>query len=172
MADSLKLRETYAVTSELSTIYSGGPMCIGVDGKEGYFNGGDRINQVDLETGRILNTVPTTGELSAIAFHPETRQLVYSSSAYLLVHFRLSESKPAEFELQRQWKGHQKPVTTLSFHPSGKFIASGSTDRTAKVWDLTGGFCTHHFKGHSGVVNFVKYKLFSIQNKYLFPIFF
>ena len=32
------------------------------------------------------------------------------------------------------------------FHCS--YVATASADRTVKVWDLQGGFCTHSFTGH------------------------
>jgi U3 small nucleolar RNA-associated protein 13 len=33
----------------------------------------------------------------------------------------------------------------------------GSGDRTAKVWDVPGGFCTHNFRGHEGYVMLVRF---------------
>jgi WD40 repeat protein len=36
-------------------------------------------------------------------------------------------------------KGHNFPVNSLTFSPDGKRLASGSDDRTAKVWDTTTG---------------------------------
>ena len=38
--------------------------------------------------------------------------------------------------------GHNQPVTTISFSHNGKFLATGSWDNTAIVWDLR----TRHFK--------------------------
>lgn len=44
------------------------------------------------------------------------------------------------------------PITVMAVHKSGKWLATGSTDRLVRVWDLAGGFCTHNFKGHQGII--------------------
>ena len=40
----------------------------------------------------------------------------------------------------------------MAVDASGGLLATASADRSVKVWDLQGGFCTHHFTGHRGVV--------------------
>lgn len=43
----------------------------------------------------------------------------------------------------------------MACHPSGGLLATGGADRKVLVWDVDGGFCTHYFKGHGGVVSCV-----------------
>src|SRR5690606_11856471 len=43
-------------------------------------------------------------------------------------------------------------VTSVSFSPDGKLIASGSWDKTVRVWDVVTGTSTATFEGHSNVV--------------------
>jgi U3 small nucleolar RNA-associated protein 13 len=38
---------------------------------------------------------------------------------------------------------------------TSSLVATGSADGTVKVWDIAGGFCTHNFKGHGGVISAV-----------------
>ena len=38
--------------------------------------------------------------------------------------------------LLAEFKDHKGPVTSIRFHPKEFLLASGSSDRTAKVWDL------------------------------------
>jgi WD40 repeat protein len=32
-------------------------------------------------------------------------------------------------------KGHKEPIWSIAFSPDGKRIVTGSTDKTAKIWD-------------------------------------
>ena len=36
-------------------------------------------------------------------------------------------------------KGHAKPVTAISFAPDGRTLATGSDDRSVKLWDVASG---------------------------------
>lgn len=38
---------------------------------------------------------------------------------------------------------------------SGGLLATAGADSKVHVWDVGGGFCTHFFKGHKGVVRSV-----------------
>lgn len=40
---------------------------------------------------------------------------------------------------------------------SGGLLATGGADRKVLVWDIEGGFCTHYFKGHKGVVTSIMF---------------
>ncbi|GAG43641.1 unnamed protein product, partial [marine sediment metagenome] len=33
-------------------------------------------------------------------------------------------------------EGHKKYVTSVGFSPDGKYIVSGSNDKTIKIWDI------------------------------------
>ncbi len=36
-------------------------------------------------------------------------------------------------------------------------MATGSADRTVKIWDVNRGYCTHNFRGHQGTVSLVRF---------------
>ncbi|CAJ1428002.1 unnamed protein product [Effrenium voratum] len=71
----------------------------------------------------------------------------------LLRHFTLGET----ITLARSWRGHEQVVADVSFDATGALVATGSVDRTAKVWDFQGYFCTHNFKGHAGIVTLARF---------------
>lgn len=50
-------------------------------------------------------------------------------------------------------QGHEGPVMGMACHASGGLLATAGADRKVLVWDVDGGFCTHYFKGHKGVVS-------------------
>lgn len=58
-------------------------------------------------------------------------------------------------ELQKTLRLHDAP--TLCMDSWKGYVASGSADSTVKVIDIKRGFCTHSFKGHSGVISCVAF---------------
>jgi WD40 repeat protein len=55
-------------------------------------------------------------------------------------------------------KGHSAAVTSVSFSPDGKTIASASEDKTVKLWSMSiEGRELHTLKGHSGSVTSVSF---------------
>ncbi|KJZ69826.1 hypothetical protein HIM_10779 [Hirsutella minnesotensis 3608] len=55
-------------------------------------------------------------------------------------------------------EGHSGAVTSVVFSPDGQRLASGSEDRSIKVWDATTGACLQTLEGHG---NWVKSAVFS-----------
>jgi U3 small nucleolar RNA-associated protein 13 len=45
----------------------------------------------------------------------------------------------------------------MDIDETSTLVATGSADASIRVWDIDGGFCTHHFTGHSGVVSAVRF---------------
>jgi WD40 repeat protein/serine/threonine protein kinase len=52
-------------------------------------------------------------------------------------------------------RGHTQEVTGVCFSPDGKHLASGSRDKTVKVWDVQTGQQVLSLKGHTDGVNSV-----------------
>lgn len=50
-------------------------------------------------------------------------------------------------------KAHEAPVALMATDPTSSLLATGSADGSVKVWDLAGGYCTHVFRGHGGVIS-------------------
>ncbi|RYP60389.1 hypothetical protein DL771_010532 [Monosporascus sp. 5C6A] len=61
-------------------------------------------------------------------------------------------------------EGHGGSVSSVAFSPDGSRLASGSNDRTVKVWDAATGACLSTLKSHSGPVDSVA---FSPDGNYL-----
>mmetsp|Transcript_7549 Transcript_7549/g.22069 ORF Transcript_7549/g.22069 Transcript_7549/m.22069 type:complete len:1079 (+) Transcript_7549:194-3430(+) len=55
-------------------------------------------------------------------------------------------------ELVQTWgrSGHTLPVTTMAYHDSDIFLATGSVDGTVRIWDTRGRYVTHVFRPLTG----------------------
>jgi COMPASS component SWD3 len=45
-------------------------------------------------------------------------------------------------------RGHKKPISIVRFSPDGRWIASGSSDCTIKLWNASTGALEHTLEGH------------------------
>ncbi|QFS43313.1 serine/threonine protein kinase [Nostoc sphaeroides CCNUC1] len=66
-------------------------------------------------------------------------------------------SKDSDVFLQRTFTGHSNGVTSIAVSPDGKTLASGSQDKTIKLWNLATGKLIRTLTGHSNLVNSVAF---------------
>ena len=71
----------------------------------------------------------------------------------------LSYSPEAEAALRQSWEsnsgtleGHSYSAYSVCWSPDGKYLASGSDDKTVKIWDANSGECIRTLEGHSDEV--------------------
>ena len=59
-----------------------------------------------------------------------------------------SSSSPSVVSLTKNWgkSAHTLPVNYMQFHISNVFVATGSVDGTAGIYDVRGGYVTHLFR--------------------------
>lgn len=58
-----------------------------------------------------------------------------------------------DVRLSRTLKPHVTPVVVAAVDSTSSLLATGGADGVVKVWDLRGGYTTHTFHGHSGVIS-------------------
>jgi WD40 repeat protein len=80
--------------------------------------------------------------------------LIYSSA--LMAEWKITE-------VHKLWR-HNKPILSVAFSPNGSWLATGSMDKTIKIWNLKSGRLKYHFKGHKRIIRSVA---FSPDNKWL-----
>ena len=61
-------------------------------------------------------------------------------------------------------RGHSNRVWSVAFSPDGQYLASGSLNKTVKLWHVESGECIRTMEGHS---NYVLSVAFSPDGQYL-----
>jgi WD40 repeat protein len=54
-------------------------------------------------------------------------------------------------------EGHSSRVTSVAFSPDGRLVASGSGDKTVRLWDAATGAALQTLEGHSNLVTSVAF---------------
>src|SRR5258705_13349242 len=66
-------------------------------------------------------------------------------------------SLPAVAEIRATLKGHTLALASVDYSPDGRYLATGSYDRTAKIWDAATGTEVATLRGHHGTVEAVRF---------------
>jgi WD40 repeat protein/serine/threonine protein kinase len=145
--DGLGAIRVFAVASGslVHTLDHGGPVVtVGAspDGARIVAAGADGISIWDRSSGRLVVRVPDGGDAERIDFDPTSPRMVVSSRAGRPRIIALDGAEQARLE------AHTDEVWYVAISPSGRVVASGSHDDTARTWDATTGAPIHVLRGH------------------------
>ena len=127
----------------------------------------ENIVFVDWKSGEVMGHLLDPDDenreiITCFTLIPRRRELILSTKQGLLRHVdfsgladsyndkdveeqeKYSVEQPTKNENHplvttiRVWKGHQMPVLSMSCDPSGTLVATGSADRSVRVWDIEG----------------------------------
>ena len=77
---------------------------------------------------------------NTVTYHPKLAQVAYSINDGKIQLWDAESGTPIKTLV-----GHQGAVSCIQFSRDGKFLASGSDDKTIKLWDLETGECLKTF---------------------------
>ena len=86
-----------------------------------------------------------------VAVSPDGRRVAAACSAGYGLVWRLDEPAAAPLVL-----AHEGPVWRVAFSPDGERVLTGSADRTARLWDVSGG-APVVLRGHTGTLRSVAF---------------
>ncbi|WAO93446.1 Vegetative incompatibility protein HET-E-1 [Fusarium falciforme] len=111
-----------------------------------------------LSHKRAIEIAPLQVYASALVFSP-TRSLVREVfEKEELNWITLKPSVESDWNACLQTlEGHDESVNSVAFSADGQRLASGSGDRTVKVWDAATGACIRTLEGHGGWVTSVAF---------------
>jgi WD40 repeat protein/pSer/pThr/pTyr-binding forkhead associated (FHA) protein len=96
----------------------------------------------DMYLTDVRQTIGHTAEITAVAWHPLERSMVFTASRDGSVRRWNVDKGKRQFEklcsdhvwLVKSTSGHKTAVTSLAVHPSGRSFAVGTSDGSVQVW--------------------------------------
>ncbi|KAK1042732.1 U3 small nucleolar RNA-associated protein 13, partial [Friedmanniomyces endolithicus] len=158
MALRAETKTTFEAARVIRPFYTGGAVALSEDGKLLASTLGEEALITSLDTGAILSLIEGDGEpITTLALTPDASYLIICSRSLSMRVFALQSPENLELavtaKLLRTVKPHTTPVVTVAADSTSSLLATGAADGSVKVWDLRGGYTTHTFHGHSGVIS-------------------
>ena len=102
----------------------------------------------DLATGEIIRTIETAGEVASLRFTPNGKGLFVGSATGLgVIHDVDGNAVP-----ERLGSRHDSSITFAVFALDGKTLLTGSTDATARLWNVANGALLQVLRGHKATL--------------------
>ncbi|MCJ1339037.1 U3 small nucleolar RNA-associated protein 13 [Bachmanniomyces sp. S44760] len=158
----MSLRTHVSTTFEpariIEPIYTGGDVAVDYNGSLVVTCLGEDALITDLRSGKLLARIGGDGEdLTTLLITPSASHLIACSRSLSMRIYTLQksedDSKAINAVLIRTIKPHTTPVVTATTDRTGSLLATGGADGVVKVWDIRGGYVSHTFRGHAGVVS-------------------
>ncbi|KAI1612292.1 quinon protein alcohol dehydrogenase-like superfamily [Exophiala viscosa] len=161
MATKVNFKTTFEAARTIEPIYTGGGISHNANGTLIATSVEEDVLVVEVKTGKILCRIEGDGEaVTSLSLAPDASSLVICSRSLSLRIYSINteeDSATLTSNLLRTLKPHSTPVVCSAIDSTGSLLATGGADGTVKVWDVRGGYVSHTFHGHGGVVSALKF---------------
>ncbi|MBN2593009.1 MAG: protein kinase [Sedimentisphaerales bacterium] len=112
----------------------------------------------NIESGSLLLTIPVNFPVVSLAFCPDSSRLVTTAADATARVWQLGTEDVRVGRPSLTYKslltlaGHSNTVMCVTYSPQGHWIATGSKDNTARIWDAQSGHLIKTLEGHDGWV--------------------
>ncbi|KIX06922.1 uncharacterized protein Z518_04898 [Rhinocladiella mackenziei CBS 650.93] len=157
MATKVNFQTTFEAARTIEPIYTGGDVSHNSAGTLIATCIEEYVLIVGVRTGKVLCRIEGDGEpVTSLCLAPNAAHLVICSRSLSLRIYALASGEESDTlipHLSRTLKPHTAPVVSSAIDATGSLLASGGADGVVKVWDVRGGYASHTFHGHGGVVS-------------------
>ncbi|KIV77942.1 hypothetical protein PV11_09714 [Exophiala sideris] len=161
MATKVNFKTTFEAARTIEPIYTGGDISHNSNGTLIATCVDEDVLIVEIKTGKVLSRIEGDGEaVTSVSLAADASSLVVCSRSLSLRIYSLSpeeDSVTITSNLLRTLKPHNTPVVCSAIDGTGSLLATGGADGTVKVWDVRGGYVSHTFHGHGGVVSALRF---------------
>jgi WD40 repeat protein len=104
----------------------------------------DDVSLWEVSSGKVLDAIPQSSWVTAIAFGPEAKYLATGHDDGLVRVWDLSN-----LSVRHEFPGPKRPISAMAFNAAGTLLASAGEDRVICLWDVETGSLAGTLKGHT-----------------------
>lgn len=161
MATKVQFKTTFEAAKTVEPIYTGGDISSNATGNFLATCVEEDVLIVDIRSGNVLCRIEGDGEpITSLCLAPTASHVVLASRSLSLRIYSLNPIEGAQIltaTLLRTLKPHTTPVVSSAIDATGSLLATGGAEGQVKVWDIRGGYVSHTFHGHGGVVSALRF---------------
>jgi WD40 repeat protein len=99
-----------------------------------------RFRLSEVAGGKVLYDGPSIEQCErALGFSPDGRTFAFDGRRGLADEHQIRLIDPETGKVKADLRGHKGYIMSLAFSADGKYVATGSADKTARIWDAATG---------------------------------